>query len=68
MTHLFTEKYETYTPEAAELNKAASRLLLPLIKKLSDDGVSLRDVESVLHSVVSGSVAMAIIRRNKNKV
>jgi len=56
MKRLFNE-YEAMTADANDILEAMERIVRTIGKRHKANGFSLRDVEQVMHSVVSGTMA-----------
>lgn len=60
----YSDEYETYTPEANELDRKVAAVLNPIVTKAVEDGVSLRDLESVLICAVTLEISGGVVFRN----
>lgn len=56
MKRLFDEKYESYNEDA--------KILSDLVKKYTEEGYSLRDIELVLKYEVESCISVSILERN----
>ena len=63
---MFTNKYETYTPEAQDICCKIRESIEPIIKENLEKGYSLRDLELIMLEEISGLVSESILIRNFN--
>lgn len=59
--HLFNPENERYTTEALALSKEVFEAIKPIVDKYADQGYSVRDIASIVHSEVDIATILRII-------